>query len=259
MEVNLAGVAPGDVAIWNSHFRVGGAMGSTAGDCYDLSAPCQAAFMHLHIAPSAQVYIENMWGWTADHNLDAGPSEYVSTGRGLLVEATRGTWLVGTAFEHNTLYQYNFAGAENVFVGMQQCETPYWQGIGTAYMAPEPWTVNYTIYDPDFANCAAGDANCRMAWFALVQGGSNLYFYGSGFWTFFNNYGNCQGPSGSCQSNAIGVTNDPLPTSMYWYNLNTKSIINVIVEMGTPTATQADNPGSWGAVIGAYLVHSGLA
>lgn len=78
-----------------------------------------------------------MWGWTADHDLDGGHAQTIATGRGILVEATKGTWLVGTAFEHHTLYQYNFEYASNVFTALQQSETPYWQGPGND-LAPVP-------------------------------------------------------------------------------------------------------------------------
>ena len=241
----MAGAAIGDVGIWNSHFRVGGAKDSSIEtNCGDLSAPC-AVFMPLHLAPSASIYLEDMWGWTADHDIDLDQTygQYISTCRGAMNEAMNGVWLVGTAFEHNTLYQYNFADAENVFVRMQQCETPYWQGIGTGDLAPAPWAVNYTLIDPDFTNCEEGDALCRMAWYVLIQGGSNTYIYGSRFWSFFNDYGTCQGPNGACQTNAVGFTDDPLPTELFWWNLNTKSVINMVVEMGVPVANEGNNTG----------------
>lgn len=37
----------------------------------------------------------------------------------MLVEATAGTWLVGTASEHHTLYAYQFYNAQNVMSAMQ--------------------------------------------------------------------------------------------------------------------------------------------
>jgi glucan 1,3-beta-glucosidase len=65
-----------------------------------------------------------MWGWTADHDLDGSYGQTISTGRGLLVEATAATWLVGTAMEHHTLYQYNYNNAKNVFSAFQQRQMP---------------------------------------------------------------------------------------------------------------------------------------
>lgn len=183
LEVNIKGAR-----IWNSHFRIGGAAGSKVEtNCGGSPASCKAAFGLLHLTSSSSAYIENMWGWTADHDLDGGNGQTISTGRGFLIEATAGTWLHGTACEHNTLYQYNFNNAALVFAGMMQSETPYWQGNGSSALAPAPWTPLSAYGDPTFSNCASGDAECAMAWFARVSGSNNLYLYASGFWTFFNN------------------------------------------------------------------------
>jgi glucan 1,3-beta-glucosidase len=257
LEINMAGTQPGDVALWNSHFRVGGAAGSaTETKCTDNSNPCKAAFLLLHITSTASVYIEDMWGWTADHDLDGTASLTVATGRGMLVESTSPVWLVGTAFEHNALYQYNFVNAANVFVGMQQSETPYWQGIGGPAAAPDPWTPDSRYSDPDFSNCSADDANCRMAWYQRIVGGHDIYIYGSGFWTFFNNKGDCLGVDGTCQTNAVEISQDP--KRLFWWNLNTRGVLNLVIDNGQVLATQNNNPGSWGAVVAAILTHSGL-
>lgn len=188
-----------------------------------------------------------MWGWTADHDLDGGNGQTISTGRGMLVEATKGTWLVGTAFEHHTLYQYNFNSAQNVFSAFQQSETPYWQGPGND-LAPAPWTDNLIASDPDFTNCAADDGKCRMAWFEHVRDSSNLFLYGGCVWTFFDdNNGNC---NGDCQENAIQILSS---SSLYFYGTNTKAVTNVFVEDSTAIATESANAGGWGAVVAAYL------
>ncbi|KAF2716427.1 glycoside hydrolase family 55 protein [Polychaeton citri CBS 116435] len=259
LEVNMAGNSPGDVGFWNTHFRVGGALGSKVrSNCGGSPAECKAAFMMIHLTSSSSAYIENMWGWTADHDLDAsrsgGGSQTISTGRGMLVEATSGTWLHGTAFEHNTLYQYNFQGASNVFVGMQQSEAPYWQGPGSSSLAPAPWTAltdNY--HDPDFSNCDGGDGKCRIAWYTRISGGSNLFLYGSGDWTFFNNNnGDCQ--NDYCQTNAIEV--DSGTTGLYWYGINTHAVLNMVMNNGATLVTRNNNPGSWGGVVAAFLSDS---
>ncbi|GAB5594024.1 hypothetical protein Unana1_08924 [Umbelopsis nana] len=257
-QVNMAGNAPGDVATWNTHFRVGGAAGSgVETKCQNASAPCKAAFLLLHLTPSASIYIEDMWGWTADHDLDASYNQVISTGRGALIEATRGTWLVGTAFEHNTLYQYNIVSAQNLYVGMQQSETPYWQGIGTPAQAPAPWTSNSAYSDPTFSNCNTNDPNCRMAWYERVVDGTDLYIYGSGFWSFFNHVGTCLGANGTCQNNAVEVIGNP--TRLFWWLLNTRGCENLFIDNNAVLADQNNNQGSWGAVVAAVLTFSGLS
>ena len=255
LQVNMAGFSQGDVGVWNSHFRVGGAAGSAVETKCQGPYPCKAAFLLLHLTPSASVYIEDMWGWTADHDLDQNYNQLISTGRGALIESTRGSWLVGTAFEHNTLYQFNIVSAANVFIGMQQSETPYWQGTGGPAQAPAPWTPNGAFGDPTFSNCATNDANCRMAWYERIVSGSNLYLYGSGFWTFFNDVGDCLGVNGTCQDNAAEIVESP--TQLYWWNLNTRGCLNLLLDDGVVLETQNNNPGSWGAVVAATLTHAG--
>lgn len=208
-----------------------------------------AAYMLIHLTPSSSAYIENMWGWTADHDLDGGNGQTISTGRGLLVEATAATWLLGTAFEHNTLYQYNINAAKNVFIAMQQSETPYWQGAGSPSLAPAPWTAAGS--DPDYSGCGGGDALCRMAFFQTISGSSNLSIYGSGFWTFFND--NSQACGSTCQTNAVSITGT---TALHYYGINTRSNVNLVLNNGNALVTQNNNPGGWGACVAALLSDS---
>jgi glucan 1,3-beta-glucosidase len=256
LQVNMAGFQQGDVGIWNSHFRIGGAAGSAVETKCQDAPPCKAAFLLLHLTPTASVYIEDMWGWTADHDLDGDYNQLISTGRGALVESTRGTWLIGTAFEHNTLYQYNLVAAANLFIAMQQSETPYWQGTGGPAQAPAPWTPNLAFEDPTFSNCKQDDPNCRMAWYQRIVSGLNLYIYGSGFWTFFNDIGDCLGVNGTCQNNAAEIVGNP--SQLFWWNLNTRGCENLLIDDGVVLETQNNNPGSWGAVVAATLTHSGI-
>lgn len=266
VEVNIAGSNPGDVAFWNSHFRVGGAADSlveTTSACGSTPSGCMAAFLLLHLTSSSSAYIEDMWGWTADHDLDgltqAGQNT-VSVGRGMLVEATKATWLHGVAFEHATLYQFNFLNAQNVFVAMQQCESPYWQGNGSPALAPAPWTPSSTFGDPSFADCAATDALCRMAWFMRISGGAHLFIYGSAFWVFYNGYmggdssqdQGCQ--STYCQLNAASVAG---VTGLNWFNLQTHSSLNMVVDgSGKVLAPLSGNWGGWGGDLAAYLTYA---
>jgi len=249
VEVNMAGNNPGDVGFWNSHFRVGGASGSTVQqDCGGPASHCKAAFGLIHLTKNSSAYIEDMWGWTADHDLDAGHGQSISTGRGCLVEAIGGTWLVGTAFEHNTLYQYNFNNAQNVYGGMQQCETPYWQGGNI--LTPDPWTPESNIGDPDFSNCVAGNTQCRMAWYQIIRGCSDLFLYSGGFWTFFNNGGGCN----SCQTNAVSIEQS---SKVFIFGLNTRANVNLVVgDSGNLRVAQQNNPGGWGGAVAAMLANS---
>lgn len=248
MEVNIAGTSPGDVGIWNSHFRIGGAAGSKVQtNCGGSPDQCKAAWGMIHLTNTSSVYIENMWGWTADHDLDGGNGQTVSTGRGILIEAMQATWLVGTAFEHNTLYQYNFEYASNVFTALQQSETPYWQGPGND-LAPNPWASNLVASDPSFSECGSTDALCRMAFFERIRGSSNLFLYGGCVWAFYNNDGNCN--SGDCQQNAVRML---YSSNVYLYGTNTHSVTNMILDVNRVIADEVSNAGGWGGVVAGYL------
>ncbi|KAL4918595.1 pectate lyase superfamily protein-domain-containing protein [Aspergillus aurantiobrunneus] len=250
VEVNIAGTEPGDVGFWNTHIRIGGAVGSKVQtQCSGSPDQCKAAWAALHLTSTSSAYIENMWGWTADHDLDGSNDQTISTGRGLLVEATAATWLVGTGFEHHTLYQYNFESAHNVFSTMQQSESAYWQGPGNM-LAPSPWQDNVAPSDPDFSQCAAEDALCRMGLFERIHASSSLFLYGGCNWVFFNNDEGCNAPGGKCQKNAIQIRDS---SAVYLYGTNTKSTINMVLEDNHAIATEDENAGGWGGVIAAYL------
>ena len=256
LEINIAGRQKGDVGLWNTHFRIGGAIGSKVEtECDRSPSQCKAAWGLLHLTPSSSVYIENMWGWTADHDLDGHRPQTISTARGALVEATRGTWLVGSGFEHHTLYQYNFNKASDVFTALQQAESPYWQGTGSPDLAPAPWASALIESDPDFGYCCAQSGACRMAWFEQIRDSSSLFLYGGGAWVFFNRNGPCV--SGWCQCNAIIAENS---REVYLIGTNTHNIANMVVVVGglEPNATIAtadENVGGWGGVIAGMLIH----
>ncbi|KAL8699754.1 MAG: hypothetical protein Q9201_005821 [Fulgogasparrea decipioides] len=264
LQVNMAGAKPGDVGLWNTHVTVGGTADSNVNVACGSpnTASCLAAFAMVHLTSSSSAYIENMWGWTADHSLERGGRQNIATGRGLLVEATKSTWLTGTGFEHNTLYNYNLLQAQNVYAGVQQTETAYWQGARSQQDAPSPWTANPKYGDPDFSWCAHNDQSCRMGLAQNIDGGSNLFLYGAAFWTFFhgetNTCYNCAetvcGPK--CITNQARVTGRP--RGLYWYGVDTRNS-DVMVLDGRENPRQENHPGGWypGGVIAAYLGFSG--
>ncbi|KAJ2892102.1 hypothetical protein MKZ38_010272 [Zalerion maritima] len=128
--------------------------------------------------PTSSAYIDNVWGWTADRDLDGGRNlQLISVGRGILVEATQATWLLGLAFEHNsTLYE--------------QSEAPCRQGEGQAALAPEPWSP------------VALDSDCRMALYQRIDSSKDLRPYGCGFRTFFYDEEAC---GGDCHTHLVHV------------------------------------------------------
>lgn len=255
VEINAAGTNPGDVGLWNTLITVGGTVETSVKDDCDNqdTSQCMAAYLMLHLTDSSSAYIENFWGWTADHNMDGGSGyTVISTGRGVLVEATKGTWLTGTGSEHNWLYNYNFHSAQNVYAGLLQTESPYMQGDGATHLAPAPWTADSSIGDPDFSWCDEGDGKCRTSLATNVDGGKDILLYNSAAWAFFN------GPwtgsyttqcDGSCQTNMMKVSNTP--ENLVWYSIGTrKTDVMILDDKSNPN--EANHPGGWEAIDQAY-------
>ena len=77
VEWNIMQSSSGSAAMWDSHFRIGGALGNDLQleqcpkqSTTDYNTDCIAASMLLHITSTASAYLENVWAWTADHDMD---------------------------------------------------------------------------------------------------------------------------------------------------------------------------------------------
>ncbi|EHK50221.1 glycoside hydrolase family 55 protein [Trichoderma atroviride IMI 206040] len=259
VEVNMAGLKAGDVGFFNSHFRLGGARGSKVQTNCDDPATCKAARVCAHLTALSSSYWENSWCWSADHDLDDDNGANPSTAGGFLVESIRSTWMLGIGSEHNSLYQINIHKAQNVFLGFQQSETPYWQGNNSGLLTPLPWTGSLLDSDPDFSWCAADDAQCRMAIFQYIHDSSNVNVYGGGYWVFFNGI-NRDGCSAECQQNAVIYTDNK---KLFSYGVSTHNVRTMVLEStgGKDVAEVTDtaNAGGWqshGGVMAAYLGQS---
>ena len=134
MEWNLAGTTPGATGMWDTHFLIGGTNGTmlqsnncrkTPSRAHGADPKCYCAFLLLHLTTTSSLIMSNNWGWVADHEMDLEDHEQIDiyNGRGLLVESQGPTWIYGSSFEHSMLYNYNFANAKDVFVGLIQSET----------------------------------------------------------------------------------------------------------------------------------------
>jgi len=90
--------------LWDVHVRIGGFAGSNlqlsqcAKGGADVNRACIGAYMLMHVTRSASnLYMENVWLWTADHDLEIEANNgqiTVYSGRGLYIESTAGNfWL----------------------------------------------------------------------------------------------------------------------------------------------------------------------
>lgn len=119
--VATQGAQPGAIAIqwnlvssekpsgmWDVHVRIGGFAGSQMqlADCPatpDVAAPtgpinksCVGAHTSMHVTTGVRgLYLENVWLWTADHDLDDATFTNITVyaGRGLNMQAERNVWL----------------------------------------------------------------------------------------------------------------------------------------------------------------------
>ncbi|KAH7312211.1 pectate lyase superfamily protein-domain-containing protein [Stachybotrys elegans] len=231
MEWNIAQSSQGNAAMWDAHFRVGGAVGSSLqfSECpwseSAVNTDCIAATTLLHVTASANGYFENVWIWTADHDLDLPAQSQVSvyTARCFLVESQGPVWLWGTGAEHSTLYQYRFYKARNIFAAVLQTETPYYQ---PQPKAPAPFTGAFALPDdPTFTYCDDASGTCAYAWGMEIIGSVGVFIYGAGFYSWFQWYNQACLRDELCQERIARVVQSD---DIYIANLYTKGSISMI-------------------------------
>ncbi|KAJ5091394.1 Exo-1,3-beta-D-glucanase [Penicillium alfredii] len=255
MEWNVAGESQGSAGMWDVHFRIGGAAGTglQSDTCPKTpraetkpKADCIAAFMLLHITEKASAYLENTWMWTADHELDRSDHSQINvfTGRGVLIESQNPVWLWGTASEHHQLYNFQVSNAQNVFMGLIQTETPYYQSNPNSLA---PFTPQKSWNDPDFASCKT--ASCRKAWGLRVVNSKDLFVYGAGLYSFFENYAQSCLKSEDCQENMVEVD----CSDVHLYGLSTKASVNMVSSpQGKSMVPQEDNTSNYCSTIALF-------
>ncbi|KAJ9354921.1 pectate lyase superfamily protein-domain-containing protein [Paecilomyces variotii] len=248
--------------MWDVHTRIGGFAGSNlqVAQCPTSAAEsstCEAAYMSMHITSAARnAYLENVWLWTADHDLDSSDNTQISvyTGRGLLIEG-QNAWLYGTAVEHHSLYQYQFSGAKDIVAGFIQTETPYYQPNPDAKSSPYP--TNSTINDPDYTTiCATGSGNCDALGLRVLNS-QDITIIGAGLYSFFDSYSTTcsdQDQTTKCQSLISSIEGDST-SNLYIYSLTTVGSTDMIVTDGTVVATYSDNVDTFGSTL-AYFTYS---
>ncbi|OJJ45637.1 hypothetical protein ASPZODRAFT_68840 [Penicilliopsis zonata CBS 506.65] len=252
MQWNLAAETQGSAGMWDVHTRLGGSAGTelqsntcpkTPSTTTTPNPDCIAAFLMFHLTANASAYVENAWFWTADHELDLSDHSQIDvyTGRGVLVESTNAVWLYGTAAEHNQLYNYQVSGAKNVFMGLIQTETPYYQSNPDALT---PFTPQTSWADPDFSTCTT--ASCRKSWGLRVLDTTDLWVYGAGLYSFFDNYSQTCLDTESCQENIVQVD----CSEVYLYGLSTKASTNMITSSsGEALVLQDENESTYCSTI----------
>ncbi|KAF7325959.1 hypothetical protein MKEN_00446800 [Mycena kentingensis (nom. inval.)] len=189
MEWNVAQSSQGSAGMWDTHLRIGGAVGTglTVAECPSSGTGgtdgCMAAFLALHLTENSSAYLEGTWVWLSDHDMESptNPQAQISifSGRGLLSESKGPVWMIGTGSEHHVQYQYYLNGAENHYMGLIQTETPYYQ---PAIVPPAPFKVDSAFSDPtDWEGITS-------AWGLIVKESSNILIFGAGLYSFYDSY-----------------------------------------------------------------------
>ncbi|KAF1347408.1 pectin lyase-like protein [Lizonia empirigonia] len=250
MEWNINADA-GKAGLWDVHFRVGGYEGTKlqSSNCaknpnvtHDANTACIGSFMQLHVTKQSNGYFENVWLWTADHELDQADHGQIDiyNGRGMIVESQGPVWLVGTTSEHSQMSQYHFQGAKDIWYGAIQTETPYYQPNPKANV---PFTKNDKYFDPDFSE------GSTSAWAVRVIDSSSIWNYGAGTYSFFSNYDQACVTGQDCQEHINEITNS---TNVNWFGLSSKASVNMITSNGQGVVKDADNRSNFCATLAIF-------
>jgi glucan 1,3-beta-glucosidase len=257
----------GPSGMWDVHARVGGFAGTNLllADCpttptvatppAPVNPACICGFMSMHItASTSNLYMENTWFWTADHDIEDPQLRQITiyNARGLYVAPGAGTlWLSGTAVEHHVLYEYQLSAAKDMYMGQIQTETAYYQPNPPA---PLPVTLQASWNDPTFPaicsntsgfNFTGPNTNfsnpCDGYGVRVTDKSSNILIYGAGLYSFFANYNtSCSaiGSGAACQDKIFSIEGS---SSVSVYNLNTVGSQSMVNVNGRSVANYADN------------------
>ncbi|TLD31026.1 hypothetical protein PspLS_01908 [Pyricularia sp. CBS 133598] len=253
MEWNVAAVSQGAAAMWDSHFRVGGGLGTDLdlSTCPKFSnkAECIAASLLFRVTPQANGYFENVWVWVADHDNDKtiynqpdSSSTQISifAARCTLIESRGPSWFVGGGSEHCVMYNYLVSNAESVYLGHIQTESPYYQ---PKPRPPEPFRAAASFpNDPDFGHCEVAaevwDDRCNYAWGVQIIDSKDVMIHSAGLYSFFNEYYQDCIPTHNCQDRILEVKGS---TGVVIFNLFTVATINIASGIDNTNVPQDGN------------------
>ncbi|KAJ4177603.1 hypothetical protein NW755_013757 [Fusarium falciforme] len=166
----------------------------------------------LHITPKASAYLENIWVWAADHDIDDKKQASIN---------------------------YQLSGPENVFLGLIQTESPYYQPHPAS---PVPFGEQLGAFadDPIFDDCRQDSRSCRLSWAARVIDSKTIYILGTGMYSWFQEH------DGKCIDNGKGDCQDKVfyteQTSDIWvYSLVTAGAVEMISPFNGQPVNATDN------------------
>ena len=253
MEWNVAAAKNGAAGMWDSHFRIGGGMGTDLDldHCpkFSQNDECIAASLMFRITPQASGYFENVWAWLADHDNDASvfnqPDSTITQisifgARGMLIESQGPSWFYGSGSEHSVMYNYLLSGAKDVYMGHIQTESPYFQPVPAA---PAPFAQQKRFpNDPDFSKCNvtanSDNGQCRYAWGLRIVDSADVTIHSAGLYSFFNAYYQDCIDTHNCQERILEVTGS---TGVVIFNLFTVATVQIANGIDGSQVLQTDS------------------
>ncbi|KAK3682883.1 pectate lyase superfamily protein-domain-containing protein [Podospora appendiculata] len=180
VEWNIMADGLGTAALWDCHARIGGAKGTglTPTECPPVTSGTNQGCLGASLMNAYNPH------GVCDPELNNAKNSMVQTSvyvaRGMLVESQQPTWLYGAASEHAVFYQYNFNHARNIFAGMIQTETPYYQPTPKP-PAPFGAAVGVLPGDPTYTCNGANDelGGCDS---------QHIFIASAGIYSWFSTY-----------------------------------------------------------------------
>lgn len=140
--------------------------------------------------------------------------------------------------------------AANIFMGMIQTESPYYQ---VAPRAPEPFPSSF-ISDPSFTSCPADSQKCAFSWGVRVLNSVNIYVYGAGLYSWFNQYDQACVAAENCQDRIFYIEES---SDIWIYSLITKAAIEMISPAKGIAVIGKENKVNYCDIIMAWLGNAG--
>jgi glucan 1,3-beta-glucosidase len=248
---NSAASEQGANGMWDVHARVGGSAGTklqwdtcakNPNVTHGPNPDCMGVHTMFHAAPTSSVYLENTWFWVADHELDlaAKPSQIdIYSGRGVFIESQGPMWMYGSASEHSVLYNYQLKNASNIYMGLIQTESPYFQSNPPA---PAPFNLVADV-DPPFDQYT--DVLDKKAWGIRIVDSSDILVYGAGLYSFFENYDQVCVDQETCQNRVVSV--EGTVNNLNLFGLSTKASVSMVSTAGGYVLAGSGNPNNGNA------------
>ena len=141
-------------------------------------------------------------------------------------------------------------------MGQIQTETAYYQPNPPAFV---PFPEDRTLSDPVFTPSFNSSGNAASGWGLRIVHSNNIYGYGVGLYSFFDNYStNCSAidASARCQTRILSIESGRNSYDINLYNLNTVGSAQMITRDDVDLASNVDNNSTFVDTINMFRINS---